>query len=92
MRPEDQIKTGNGVYEPSERASAGVKNSKQHWGEREGQPFYGEGMHQGNTVPRGKDYKTSTKPISGGTPPESMNQTEPGAGAQNTKVIKRGNV
>lgn len=90
MRPEDQVKAGNGVYEPSERANAGVKNAKEHWGGREGQPFYGEGMHQGNTIP--EPGKTSTKPISGGTPPTSNNQTEPGAGAQNTKVIKRGNV
>lgn len=87
---DNNVKAGNGVYEPTDRAKRGVDAATAHMGGRFGKPFVGEGMHEGNTTPN-TEGKTSTQPIAGGTPPTSKNQTEPGAGADNSKV-KKGNI
>lgn len=76
MNPSSSIPEGG----RSERAAAGVNQSTQHMGGRFGQPFYGEGMHQGNTTPT--HGPTRTAPAMGATPPTQYNPTQqPGKGA-----------
>lgn len=72
----------------SDRAKAGVSKSQQHLpGASTQKPFYGEGMHQGNTVP--PNYPTMAEPAKGATPPHVLNPgQEPGHQASNPLIRK----
>lgn len=76
MNPNSHIPEGG----RSERAASAVNQATQHMGGRFGKPFYGEGMHEGNTTPT--QSPTMTKPAMGATPPMQANPTQsPGKGA-----------
>jgi hypothetical protein len=80
MNPEHQLAPDG----QSERAAKAAKQATAG----NGKPFYGEGMHQGNSVPRGT-AKTNTQPLKGATPPTVLNPMQrPGQGASNP--AKRG--
>lgn len=88
MNPEHQVNAGNGVYEPSDRAAGAAKKAtaENH------APFYGEGMHEGNTTPQ-DNGKSSTKPAKGASVPnpKDTDGTQPGAGA-NKNFYEKGTV
>lgn len=87
MNADSHNLTQNGQYTPSDRARKAQSAATAHMGGRTGKPFYGEGMHQGNTTPA--PQTTNTKPAKGATPPNVKNPTQqPGLGADNS-AIKR---
>ena len=88
MNPEHQVNAGNGVYEPSSRASSAATRATagQH------KPFYGEGMNEGNTTPKDTG-KSDVKPAKGASVPNpnDTDGTQPGAGA-NKNFYEKGTI